>query len=494
MKRFFMLFLTLAILGGSALPAVSAEAADWIIDSHGDPFPMDTVIDGDLILTGDCPDVVNLIDTRITGELRIETKHPVSVYLQGNSSCDSGLIRGEARIYGGSFRELVLDSPFLSLQNSAAAVMTVLADDSLLTTDSSIGSLTVEGKHVFLGGSGRAELLTINAARCTDLLYSPHVTRNVTDIPDQPPVSKEFKVDFQVNPTVSPADSVVRASVRFENVPAEKSGDYRIYWYIGQTLVDYDWHFSLEEGAEASMARSIHFDGVMNEEMVWVRLVSNAQGDNTELKYGKTVRCTGYSTAQYDETGGFPYQIDLIRNQNTIIVYGLDEKGEYTKIVNVFPCSTGYWKDTAVGEFEIGLQMRWGSLMGDLYGQFCSQFNGNQLFHSVPYYSKNPGDLEFEEYNYLGEPASSGCVRLATADARWIYYHCNSGTRVHSYDSDTLPVVKPIPALIREDSLNRGWDPTDITEGNPTRTQTPPLPLGSQNRGLLHEGQWLAVN
>ena len=492
MKRLFLLFLTLTILGCAAVPTASAQSADWIIDSPRAAFPVDTVIDGDLILTGACPDAVNLINTRITGALRIETDHPVDVYFQGNSSCDSGQIRGKARIIGGSFREIILESPYLSLQNSSAAAVTVEADNSLLTTDSTIGNLTVNGRNVFLGGSGRAELLTINAGGCSDLLYSPNVRKNVEDIPD--PVSRSFQVDFQVNPTVSPADSVVRASVRFENVPEDLLGSYRIYWYIGETLVDYDWKFELAEGVEASMARSIHFDGVMDEEIVWVRLVSNASGNDTELKYGKTIRCVDYSTAEYDESKGFPYKIDLIRNQNTIIVYGLDDRGEYTKIVNVFPCSTGYWKDTAVGEFEIGLQMRWGSLMADLYGQFCSQFNGNQLFHSVPYYSKDPADLEFAEYNYLGEAASSGCVRLATADARWIYYHCNSGTKVHSYDSDTLPVVKPIPALIREDSLNRGWDPTDITDGNPTRTQTPPVPLDELKRGLLHTGQWLAGN
>ena len=492
MKRFFLLFLVLALVGSLGSPAVFAGGTDWIIDSPSAPFPVDTVIDGDLILTGDCPAVVNLINTRITGALRIETGHPVTVHLQGNSSCDSGIIQAKSRIYGGSFREIVVETTYFSLQDSAAATVLLQADDSLLTTNSPIGSLTVEGQNAFLGGSGRVELLTLNAPGCRNLLHSSH--QNGTQQPKSSVPAAGLQVDFQVTPVVSPADSVVRAQAVFESVPAEKQGDYRIYWYIGQTLVDYDWHFQLEEGAVASMARSIHFDGVMNSETVWLRLVSNEENNDTELKFAKNIRCTGYSTAKYDETKGFPYEIHLIRNQNTVIVYGLDDAGKYTEIVNVFPCSTGFWKETEVGEFEINLQMRWGSLMGDLYGQFCSQFNGNQLFHSVPYYSQDPSDLEFAEYNYLGEAASSGCVRLATADARWIYYHCNSGTKVHSYDSDTLPVVKPIPALIREDSLNRGWDPTDITPGNPTRTELPPDPFPRRHPGPLHEEPYLAFN
>ena len=74
-----------------------------------------------------------------------------------------------------------------------------------------------------------------------------------------------------------------------------------------------------------------------------------------------------------------------------------------------------------------------------------------------------------EEYNGLGAPASLGCVRLQTADAKWIYDNVARGTKVTIYDGDDPgPLGKPDKLVehIPEEAAN-GWDPTDPREDNP---------------------------
>ena len=166
-----------------------------------------------------------------------------------------------------------------------------------------------------------------------------------------------------------------------------------------------------------------------------------------------------------------PYYTEVIRNQNTVIVYGLDNNNEYTKIVKVFPCSVGRsGQDTPTGTFTTSDKYRWGYLYGGVYGQYATRIVSDILFHSVPYFSQNPGDIEWEEYNKLGSPASLGCVRMTVEGVKWIYDNCPSGMTVKIYDGN-LPngVSKPSAPKIDGSSPNRGWDPTDPDPSNPWR-------------------------
>ena len=164
-----------------------------------------------------------------------------------------------------------------------------------------------------------------------------------------------------------------------------------------------------------------------------------------------------------------PYYTEVIRNQNTVIVYGLDSNNEYTKIVKVFPCSVGRsGQDTPTGTFKTSDKYRWGGLYGGVWGQYSTRIVDDILFHSVPYYSENPGDLEWEEYNKLGSPASLGCVRMTVEGVKWIYDNCPKGMTVKIYDGN-LPsgVSKPTAPKIDGTSPNKGWDPTDPDPNNP---------------------------
>lgn len=170
----------------------------------------------------------------------------------------------------------------------------------------------------------------------------------------------------------------------------------------------------------------------------------------------------------------YPYYIKVNRQANCVTVYGLDENGEYTVPVKAMVCSVGLNGNTPTGIFQTSTKYLWRALYGGVYGQYAYRITGAILFHSVPYYTQDKGDLETEEYNKLGEAASLGCVRLSVADAKWLVDNCPQGTTVEIYDSpDPGPLGKPTAITIDPDSPYRGWDPTDPDENNPWRNYEP---------------------
>lgn len=182
----------------------------------------------------------------------------------------------------------------------------------------------------------------------------------------------------------------------------------------------------------------------------------------------------GASASKWMPSNGKPYYIMVNRAQSTVTVYELDEQGYYTVPVKAMVCSTGRkGHATPTGTYTIGGRWTWVHMLDDSYGQYCTQIKGNILFHSVCYTKKDPSTLMTHEYNGLGAPASLGCVRLQTADAKWIYDNCARGTKVTIYDDAESPgpLGKPEKLVphISEEQAN-GWDPTDPREANPWHT------------------------
>lgn len=171
---------------------------------------------------------------------------------------------------------------------------------------------------------------------------------------------------------------------------------------------------------------------------------------------------------------GRPYCIMVNRTMNTVTVYGLDEDGFYTVPVKAMVCSVGRSGSiTPRGTYSVGSKRAWCHMVDGTYGQYATQFYGNYLFHSVCYSAADPSTLLTYEYNMLGSPASLGCVRLQTADAKWIYDNCAAGTRVTVYDdaSSPGPLGKPDKAVSGiTPAMDNGWDPTDPRENNPWRS------------------------
>ena len=158
------------------------------------------------------------------------------------------------------------------------------------------------------------------------------------------------------------------------------------------------------------------------------------------------------------------YYVKVNTYTNTVTVFAKDGANGYIIPVKKMICSTGRaGTPTVKGTYTIKRYARWGTLMGPVYGQYCSQIYGGYLFHSAWYYvNGNNRTLSVSEYRKLGTNASHGCVRLTVADAKWIYDNCN-GSKVYIYSSrtDGDPFTKPSrpnPVVVSGDY---GYDPTD---------------------------------
>lgn len=163
-----------------------------------------------------------------------------------------------------------------------------------------------------------------------------------------------------------------------------------------------------------------------------------------------------------------PYYIRVNRLKNTVTIYTEGSNGTYSLPYKAMICSVGLDNRTPLGTFTISDKYKWRLLVGDVYGQYATRIYKGIMFHSVPYNTKNPGDLKEGEYNKLGQPASHGCIRLAVVDAKWIAENCPKGTIVEIYEDEVKgPLGRPTSINISDTDENKGWDPTDPDEMNP---------------------------
>lgn len=170
-----------------------------------------------------------------------------------------------------------------------------------------------------------------------------------------------------------------------------------------------------------------------------------------------------------------PYAIKVNRAWNTVTIYTADENGQYTVPYKAMICSTARpGHTTPLGSFRLAeYRSEWRLMLDGTYGQYATQFKGHYLFHSICYADDSHDAMKREAYNNLGNAASMGCVRLETADAKWIFDNCPAGTPVTVYDNyeSPGPLGKPEKTVdyISEEAHN-GWDPTDPAPGNPWKT------------------------
>ncbi|MBQ6152468.1 MAG: L,D-transpeptidase family protein [Ruminococcus sp.] len=179
------------------------------------------------------------------------------------------------------------------------------------------------------------------------------------------------------------------------------------------------------------------------------------------------------------------YNLVVNRRTNTVTVYTYDDSKQYTVPVRamVASCGTGGDDITPTGEFALYFKEEWHALFDNVYGMYVSGIDGPYLFHSVPYeVFQDPASLETQEYNKLSTNASQGCVRLAVADAKWIFDNCPLNTPVKIIDEDASadPLGTPAPVKIDE-SIK--WDPTDPDEKNPYHDKSPTI-SGAEDRTI----------
>ena len=167
-----------------------------------------------------------------------------------------------------------------------------------------------------------------------------------------------------------------------------------------------------------------------------------------------------------DSFAASPYSIRVNYLQNVVTIY---ENGQPIKAM---VCSTGTATPRS-GTYNLNNKYRWLSLVGGVYGQYCTRIVGSILFHSVPYFvNGDPESLEWWEFDNLGTTASAGCIRLQVADAKWIYDNMPGGTPVTFYaDDNPGPLGKPISLYVSNlPDYYRCWDPTDPDNNNPWKS------------------------
>lgn len=157
----------------------------------------------------------------------------------------------------------------------------------------------------------------------------------------------------------------------------------------------------------------------------------------------------------------YNYIVAVNIETNLLTVYE-KEDGKFTKPIKAMICSSGAkGSETPQGEYKMKEKILWCLMVDDTYGRYITRFNGSYMIHSVPYKSKNPADLDYKEFNKLGESVSHGCIRLSLSDSKWIYDNVKFGTKLIVYKSDVDTLPRPKKIIIDENSPLKKWDPTD---------------------------------
>lgn len=182
---------------------------------------------------------------------------------------------------------------------------------------------------------------------------------------------------------------------------------------------------------------------------------------------------TPINSSSFDRTGiaNQPYLVAVNRAMCTITVYQKDSDGNYTVPVKAMVCSVGReGHETPTGRYNTTNRYEWRLMVDNSYGRYAIRINGSIMFHSVCYYTKDESNLEYEEYNKLGSPASLGCIRLCLSDIKWLYDNCPKGFPTVIYDDTSSPGPLGKPSGIKidvNDVEKRGYDPTDWSQNSP---------------------------
>lgn len=182
---------------------------------------------------------------------------------------------------------------------------------------------------------------------------------------------------------------------------------------------------------------------------------------------------TPSNSSSFDRTGvaNQPYLVAVNRAMCTITVYQKDSDGNYTVPIKAMVCSVGReGHETPTGRYTTTNRYEWRLMVDNSYGRYAIRINGSIMFHSVCYYTKDESNLEYEEYNKLGSPASLGCIRLCLSDIKWLYDNCPKGFPTVIYDDTSSPGPLGKPSGIKidvNDVEKRGYDPTDWSPNSP---------------------------
>lgn len=132
------------------------------------------------------------------------------------------------------------------------------------------------------------------------------------------------------------------------------------------------------------------------------------------------------------------YEIEVDAANQIVTVY-IGAGRENSDIIRQMICSTGRSNSTPKGTFSVFTRKgvdreEWYYIRAHrAYVQYPTRFYNDYLFHSVPYTKADTSMIDETALRQMGSPASHGCVRLYSEDAKWIAENCADGTKVHIY-------------------------------------------------------------
>lgn len=133
---------------------------------------------------------------------------------------------------------------------------------------------------------------------------------------------------------------------------------------------------------------------------------------------------------------------------------GLHEDSSYTPIGTYSVCTNGQ-------SVKYTLKPMVEPDDSTVYARWATHIVGNVYFHSIAVSTQSHYALPAYRYNLLGTPASAGCIRMAVADAKWIYDYTSTGNTVKIVKGNTKkpgPLGKPKTIKVKG-GIN--YDPTD---------------------------------
>lgn len=200
--------------------------------------------------------------------------------------------------------------------------------------------------------------------------------------------------------------------------------------------------------------------------------VTEAATESTTAGPTATPKPTKKPTPTPTKAPASPYYLYAEMGSFTLVVYAKDSAGSYTKVVRIIRMAIGRGTMTRAGKYTISNKLRWKTFSSSVYAQYASQYKSGLYIHSPTYTTTDNTKMITSSYEQIGTKATSGCLRIPTADAFWIYSNCPAGTVLQIVSGSprgfTAPALVPIRVA--------GQDPTDPdTNLNPTPTTAPPV-------------------
>jgi len=169
----------------------------------------------------------------------------------------------------------------------------------------------------------------------------------------------------------------------------------------------------------------------------------------------------GVQLTEASAEGRMPYQIYVSKDSFTIAILGIDENGDYTRLLRTWRTAIGTGNKTRAGSYTIDKQWLWYEWADGGYTPFTSHLEGTKMRLHAPLHNKNEdwNSLWRNGYREIGSKETQGCLRTTSEGAAWVYFNCAVGTEVR----------------IANDELYQSEEPPELgdSKSDPTRPHSP---------------------